>query len=180
MMALLVTAMTRTLRKEPTYGQFEGTFQYRQKKTPYAVTQPRNLVTLVDSQTGGQADVSAVLARSPANGPWCLHAARANIHCPSQWVAVKEGLSSMPSLARAHLARFDKLHEKKQSLQRRQQRVSKPRAFCGAVGTRRGQPRWRRIHLKQTTRGNTAFQTSWTSSRRRSRSRKPWCRSCLI
>lgn len=84
-----------TLRKEPTYGQFEGTFQYRQKKTPYAVTQPRNLVTLVCNQNGGQAEEDVIHTKSPANGPWCPHAAKANTHCPSQWVAVEEDQSSM-------------------------------------------------------------------------------------
>lgn len=83
------------LRKEPTYGQFGGTFQYRQKKTPYAVTQPRNLVTLVYNQKRGQAAVVLLLAKFPGNGPWCLHAAGANTHCPSQWEAVEEDQSSM-------------------------------------------------------------------------------------
>lgn len=93
---IIVATITAKLRKEPTYGQFDGTFQYRQKKTPYAVTQPRNLVTLADSQKSGQADVLVLLTRSPANDPWCLRAARADTRYPSQWVAVEEDQSSTP------------------------------------------------------------------------------------
>lgn len=92
----MVTAMIATDKNEPTYGQFEGTFQYRQKKTPYAVTQPKNLVTLVDNQYSGQADAWVILARFPVSGPWYLHVVRADMHCPNQLVAGAEVQSNMP------------------------------------------------------------------------------------